>query len=207
LKAIEKNYYIGWPGLTTKRVRKYLLPSGHTSKGHLHMVRQGIKSTKKPGPVQGEPKGEPIKSPRAKEHEVGVFTMNTTELEKEAPIGTSLKNLIATDLPGRYPVTSRRGNKYIFVLYDYDSNLIIAEPIKSRNASDLVNGFDTCFKALTKNGCFRCRLKNGSSTILCFPQIFFASSRSRMRFAVTYPGIRSCCADAVLLYEYYPEHQ
>jgi len=120
---------------------------------------------------------------------------------------TPLKNLIATDLPGRYLVTSRRGNKYMFVLHDYDSNLIIAEPIKSRNASDLVNGFDTCFKALTKNGCFRFRLKNGSSTILCFPQIFFASSRSRMRFAVTYPGIRSCCADAVLLYEYYPEHQ
>jgi hypothetical protein len=67
-------------------------------------------------------------------------------------MGTPLKNLIATDLPGRYPVTSRKGNKYMFVLYNYDSNLIIAEPIKSRNASDLVNGFDTCYKALTKNG-------------------------------------------------------
>jgi hypothetical protein len=65
---------------------------------------------------------------------------------------TPLKNLIATDLPGRYLVTSRRGNKYMFVLHDYDSNLIIAEPIESRNASDLVNGFDTCYKALTKNG-------------------------------------------------------
>jgi hypothetical protein len=67
-------------------------------------------------------------------------------------MGTLLKNLIATNLPGRYPVTSRKGNKYMFVLYNYDSNLIIAEPIKSRNASDLVNGFDTCYKALTKNG-------------------------------------------------------
>ena len=51
LKAIEKNYYIGWPGLTTKRVRKYLLPSEHTAKGHLHMVRQGIKSTTKSVPT------------------------------------------------------------------------------------------------------------------------------------------------------------
>jgi hypothetical protein len=152
LKAIEKNYYIGWPGLTTKRVRKYLLPSEHTAKGHLHMVRQGIKSTTKSVPVQGEPKREPSISPRTKEHDLGVFTINTTELEKEVPMGTPLKNLIATDLPGRYPVTSRKGNKYMFVLYDYDSNLIIAEPIKSRNASDLVNGFDTCYKALTING-------------------------------------------------------
>jgi hypothetical protein len=63
LKAIEKNYYIGWPGLTTNRVRKYLLPSEHTAKGHLHMVRQGIKSTTKPVPVQGEPKREHSTSP------------------------------------------------------------------------------------------------------------------------------------------------
>ena len=63
LKAIEKNYYIGWPGLTTKRVRKYLLPSEHTAKGHLHMVRQGIKSTTKTVPVQGEHKREPSISP------------------------------------------------------------------------------------------------------------------------------------------------
>jgi hypothetical protein len=38
LKAIERNLYIGWPGLTTKQVRKYLLPSEHTAKGHLHMM-------------------------------------------------------------------------------------------------------------------------------------------------------------------------
>jgi hypothetical protein len=92
--------------------------------------------------VQGEPKREPSTSPQTKEHDLRVFTINTTELEKEVPMGTPLKNLMATDLPGRYPVTSRKGNKYMFVLYDYDSNLIISEPIKSRNASDLVNGFD-----------------------------------------------------------------
>jgi hypothetical protein len=143
LKAIEKNYYTGWPGLTTKRVRKYLLSSEHTAKGHLHMVRQGIKSTTKSVQVQGEPKKEHSTSPRTKEHDLGVFTINTTELEKEVPMGTPLKNLIAIDLPGRYPVTSRKGNKYMLVLYDYDSNLIIVEPIKSRNASHLVNGFDT----------------------------------------------------------------
>jgi hypothetical protein len=113
---------------------------------------KSIKSTTKSVPVQGEPKREPSISPQTKEHDLGIFTINTTELEKEEHMGTPFKNLIATDLPGRYLVTSRKGNKYMFVLYDYDSNLIIAEPIKSRNASDLVNGFNTCYKALTKNG-------------------------------------------------------
>ena len=32
------------------------------------------------------------------------------------------KRQIATDLTGKFPVTSNRGNKYLFVLYDYDSN-------------------------------------------------------------------------------------
>jgi hypothetical protein len=66
------------------------------------MVRQRIKSTPKPVPVQGEPKREHSTSPRTKEHDLGVFTINTTELEKEVPMGKPLKNLIATDLPGRY---------------------------------------------------------------------------------------------------------
>jgi hypothetical protein len=33
---------------------------------------------------------------------------------------------IYTDLRGRFPIRSNRGNQYIFVLYDYDSNAILA---------------------------------------------------------------------------------
>ena len=41
------------------------------------------------------------------------------------------KRQIATDVTGRFPVTSNRGNTYLFVLYDYDSNCIIVRPMKS----------------------------------------------------------------------------
>lgn len=47
LKAIDKNYYLSWPGLNSDRVRKYLTKSEHTIMGHLHLIRQGIRSTKK----------------------------------------------------------------------------------------------------------------------------------------------------------------
>jgi hypothetical protein len=40
------------------------------------------------------------------------------------------KGQIYSDLTGRFPVTSSRGNKYLLVVYDYDSNAIIAEPRK-----------------------------------------------------------------------------
>ena len=39
---------------------------------------------------------------------------------------------IYTDQTGRFPVVSSKGNKYIMVLYDYDSNAILAKPIKDR---------------------------------------------------------------------------
>ena len=42
-----------------------------------------------------------------------------------------LKQQIATDLTGKYLVTFDRGNKYIFVLYEYYSNSILVHPMKS----------------------------------------------------------------------------
>jgi hypothetical protein len=51
---------------------------------------------------------------------------------------------IYTDQTGKFPVLSSRGNKYLFVLYDYDSNAIMAEPIKSRTQSELTRTYKNC---------------------------------------------------------------
>jgi hypothetical protein len=48
---------------------------------------------------------------------------------------------IYTDQTGRFPVVSRKGNKYIMILYDYDSNAILAQPIKDRTAPELLKAF------------------------------------------------------------------
>ena len=37
---------------------------------------------------------------------------------------------IYTDQNGRFPVASIKGKNYVFVLYFYDSNKIITEPLK-----------------------------------------------------------------------------
>jgi hypothetical protein len=44
---------------------------------------------------------------------------------------------IYTDQTGIFPVVSSKGNKYIMILYDYDSNAILAQPIKDRTAPEL----------------------------------------------------------------------
>jgi hypothetical protein len=43
-----------------------------------------------------------------------------------------------TDQTGRFPQKSSRGMQYIMIAYNQDSNTIIAEPIKSRAAHDLL---------------------------------------------------------------------
>ena len=39
---------------------------------------------------------------------------------------------IAIGLTRRFPVTSRRGNKNLIILYNYDSNCILVLPMKNR---------------------------------------------------------------------------
>jgi hypothetical protein len=62
------------------------------------------------------------------------------------------KNEIHTDLTGRFPVTSTHGNKNIFVLYDYDSNAILIEPLKNRSTQSIVDAYELILKRLCKTG-------------------------------------------------------
>jgi hypothetical protein len=48
---------------------------------------------------------------------------------------------IYTDPTGRFPVVSSKGNKYIMILYDYDSNAILEQPIKDRTNPELLRAF------------------------------------------------------------------
>ena len=48
---------------------------------------------------------------------------------------------MATDLTGRFPVTSNRGNKYLFILYDYDNNSILVVPMKNRTEKEFIRVF------------------------------------------------------------------
>jgi hypothetical protein len=48
---------------------------------------------------------------------------------------------IYTNQTGKFAVLSSRCNKYLFVLYDYDSNAIMAEPIKSRTQGELTRAY------------------------------------------------------------------
>ena len=45
------------------------------------------------------------------------------------------------DLTGRFPYVSSRGNQYLVVMYDYDTNSIVFQPIKIRQSKEIYIAF------------------------------------------------------------------
>ena len=46
-----------------------------------------------------------------------------------------------SDLTGRFPYMSSRGSQYLYVVYHYDSNAIIAEPLKNRAKTSIIEAW------------------------------------------------------------------
>jgi len=109
IKCIDKGWFTSFPGLTSERVRMYCNKKEETAKGHLKLQRQHVQST------------NPLNQLKRKQHQI------STHL-------TEVKNLISKDMTGRYPITSRQGNKYILIIIDWDTNYIKLIPMKSRKS-------------------------------------------------------------------------
>jgi len=43
---------------------------------------------------------------------------------------------------GRYPTRSQRGNKYIMVMVEINSNVILVEPMKSRKDEEMIRAYN-----------------------------------------------------------------
>jgi hypothetical protein len=57
-----------------------------------------------------------------------------------------------TDLTGKIPVSSSKGNWYVIVCYVFDCNYVKVVPMKSRSASEWVNACDHIHQELTAKG-------------------------------------------------------
>ena len=63
-----------------------------------------------------------------------------------------MQNKIYTDQTGIFPVTSSKDKIYIMVAFEADSNNIMAEPMKPREASELTTSYAKIHKMLTSRG-------------------------------------------------------
>jgi hypothetical protein len=121
IKAVRNGNFITWPGLDTKLIHKYLPDSIATAKGHLDQEQQNLQSTKEPTiPTLDEDFFPTSPEPTTTTNECCAVLFPFVP-----------KHVGYTDLTGRFPHVSARGNKYLLIVYDFDSNAILAEPLKS----------------------------------------------------------------------------
>jgi hypothetical protein len=111
LQAVKNGHLITWSGLTEQAIKKHLKITPAIATGHLNQRRQNIQYTSK--------------------------TTITSDMEDEAvtPAGLGSKThfvytvvvdqgQLYTDLSGKFPVRSSKGNWYVMVCYSYDCNYV-----------------------------------------------------------------------------------
>lgn len=149
--AVARNFLPDFPGLNAASLRQHPPPSVATIKGHLDQVRQNIRPTTAPllplpliplDPVPALADTEDLAPPQEP----------TTHHCFAAVMPTQVQGQIYTDQTGRFPFTSSRGNSQIFVLYDYDSNSIHAQPMPSKTAAAILHAFKTIHNTLVVAG-------------------------------------------------------
>jgi hypothetical protein len=136
ITAIKNGHFTSWPVLTEHAVEKNLSKSTSTTKGHLNQQQQNSRTTK-------------VKDPKVIMTEPDLDQGIKTQYVYAATIDAGQTY---TDQTGRFPVVSRKGNKYIMILYDYDSNAILSQPIKDITAPELLKAFQVMEQELVSRG-------------------------------------------------------
>ena len=139
IKAIKAGNYVGWPMLTERNVTKYYPETKETPKGHMNQTRKNVRSTK-------------IKVKRAPMKEADTRTMKGRKVKDVYTKVYDVRNTVLSDQTGQFPTRSQRGNKYIMVMVEIDSNAILVEPIKSRKDAELTRAYRALMLRLKRAG-------------------------------------------------------
>jgi hypothetical protein len=111
LQAVKYGHLITWTGLTEDAINKHLKLTPATSMGHMNQRRQSIRSTSK---VSIEKQQSPDTDLGTKNHLVYAVIVDQAQLY--------------TDLTGKFPVRSSKGNSYVMLCYIYDCKLHQSRP-------------------------------------------------------------------------------
>jgi hypothetical protein len=117
LQAVKNGHLVTWPGLTEEAINKHLKLTPATAIGHMNQRRQNIRSNSKT-PITTATEDVPTTGTNlgTKTHLVYAVLVNQGQLY--------------TDLTGKFPVRSSKGNSYFMVCYVYDCNYVKVVPMK-----------------------------------------------------------------------------
>jgi hypothetical protein len=150
IKAIQAGNYTTWPALTATLITKHLPKSAATVKGHMQGQRQNIRSTQ-PKPAKAVPQPMPDSDAPVAPDPAPSSSEPQTHCVYAATLDAA-SGRIDTDLTGRFPVSTSSGNKYIFLLYDYDSNSILTEALRNRSDNEILRAYNKIHQYLVDRG-------------------------------------------------------
>jgi hypothetical protein len=107
LQAVKDGHLITWPRPTEDAINKHLKLTPAMAMGRMNQRRQHIRSTSK----------TPIADQQTPDTDLGT----KTHLVYAVVVDQGRLN---TDLTGKFPVRSSKGNIYVMVCYVYDCNYV-----------------------------------------------------------------------------------
>jgi len=139
-KAIRNKNLLTMPGVNDVNFRKYIGDNIPTAVGHIKQERKYLRTTK-----------------ISKLDEFENLDMCPIKEEKQYCVMSSIfefnsKEMAYGDMTGRFPFTSSRGNSYVYVMYDFDSNMILVKAVPNRQAATITAAWEELFRQLTKHG-------------------------------------------------------
>jgi hypothetical protein len=139
LQAVKNGHLKAWPGLTEQEINKHLKMTPATAMRHMNQRLQKIRSTSKVSITSDiEDETVPPAGLDSETHLVYAVVIDQGQLY--------------TDLTGRFPVRSSKGNWYDMMFYSYDFNYVKAIPMKSRYASEWLKAYEHIHQELTSIG-------------------------------------------------------
>jgi hypothetical protein len=142
-QATKNNFFATWPGLTARAIRKHLPKSLAASKGHLKATPKNLCSTLKLSSTTS------LTSPSTVMMIYPSLPEPNVRTQFVYPEVIAITGQFFSNQTGQLPVTLSKGNKYIMVVYNYDSAAILAEPIKNRAERELLRAYLHIHKHLT----------------------------------------------------------
>jgi hypothetical protein len=135
LQAVTDGHLITWPGLTEDAINTHLKLTPATAICNTSQRRQDIRSTSK---AFIEKQQKPDTYLGKNNHLLYAVIVDQGQLY--------------TDMTGKFPVRSSKGNSYVLVCYIYDCKYVKFIPMKSRSASEWIKAYDRVHQELTVKG-------------------------------------------------------
>ncbi len=137
VKAIKNGDFVSWPGLTVDAVNKHFSESIETQQGHMKKQRQNVRSTKQKQIVK-ETSEDKVLTKAVAKHNILVKVLIA-------------HNTVYSDQTGCLPVQSNRGNCFLMVFYDVDSNYINVEPMKNHQDNSMIQAYQNLWAWTMQN--------------------------------------------------------